>query len=133
MRHLNENSRVAEIVEASRDFSPRERLKIKDEKSHFALKVLTKEKSEIQELEIDVAGYALVKVHNPRAKNNTDYEILVIEDKEGATYATSSNSFKEAFFEIWDEMEEHIEELKIKAYSLPSKNNENGFLTCSIV
>ncbi len=134
-----ERARTATVVESSRELNAKERIKLKDEKNHMPLKVVTKPDSATPCIEIDVKGYALIKVHNERAKNNKDYEILVVEDKSGVTYSTSSNSMKEAFMDIWTEMKESceddsfLEDFKINVYSLPSKNNENGFITCSLI
>lgn len=134
-----EKMRIAKIVECSRELSAKEKIKLKDEKNHKPLKVVTKPDSATPCIEIDVNGYALIQVHNERAKNNKDYEILVIEDKNGVTYSTSSNSMKESFMDIWTDMKESceddsfLEDFKINVYSLPSKNNENGFIICSLI
>lgn len=129
----NQERYTATIIESSRELSPREKLKFKDIKLHQTLKVaLDPQVVESGGLEIDVKGYAIVQINNPKSTKAKEYTYIVIEDKDGNTYFTGSNSFVDSFLEIYDVMKDEPEEFKIKVYGMPSKNYESGFLTCSI-
>lgn len=73
-----------------------------------------------------------LSVHNESSKNK-DYTVFLIIDEEGTIYQTSSTSLRDSFMNIYNPMKEAGERFEINVYTLPSKNNEQGFLTCDLV
>lgn len=119
------------IKETSRELTARERIAIKDTTDVERLDACTKDGNEVI---ITPVAWALLEVHNEKAKDDKDYYNYVIVDKDNTRYVTGSESFFTSFREIWDEMSETGEVFEIKAYQRPSKNyRDKSFITCSIV
>lgn len=120
------------IMEASKDFSKREAIKIKD----VSNAVKFDEIAEGSPVVITPAAYAVLGVHNDKSENK-DYPLYIILDKDGNKYMTGSESFWNSFIDIWKEMttgEDEPEEFEIEVYKKDSKNYKGKkFLTCSIV
>ena len=121
-----------EIQEASKPFSKRETIKIKD----VSNAVKFDEIADVSTVVITPAAYAVLLVHNDKSENK-DYPLYIILDKGGNKYMTGSKSFWNSFIGIWEEMTEDVdepEEFEIEVYKKDSKNyNGKKFLTCSIV
>lgn len=121
-----------EIQEASKAFSKRETIKIKD----VSNAVKFDEIAEGSPVVITPAAYAVLLVHNDKSENK-DYPLYIILDKDGNKYMTGSESFWNSFIDIWEEMTEGVdepEEFEIEVYKKDSKNYKGKkFLTCSIV
>lgn len=121
-----------EIQEASKAFSKRETIKIKD----VSNAVKFDEIAEGAPVVITPAAYAVLLVHNDKSENK-DYPLYIILDKDGNKYMTGSESFWNSFIDIWEEMTEGVdepEEFEIEVYKKDSKNYKGKkFLTCSIV
>lgn len=119
----------AEVFEASRELTARERIKFKDLTDATSLDTATAEGA----VTLTVKDYAIVKVHNEKS-DNKDYTKYVIEDSEGNLYVTGSESFWKSFKDIWDEMANETEEWQLKIYRKDSANYKGKqFITCSIV
>lgn len=120
------------IREASKDFSKREAIKIKD----VSNAVKFDEIAEGSPVVITPAAYAVLDVHNDKSENK-DYPLYIILDKDGNKYVTGSESFWNSFIDIWEEMtdgEDEPEEFEVEVYKKDSKNYKGKkFLTCSIV
>lgn len=83
-------------------------------------------------IRIKPVDYAVLSVHNEFLKDKQDFEQYVIIDDTGARYVTGSQSFFNAFINIWEQMEG--EPFEIDVYKIPSKNYKDKFIiTCSIV
>lgn len=81
---------------------------------------------------IEPKAYQIIAVENDKVEP-PKYEVLVIEDVNGTRYQTGSNAFKNAFFEIWDELKDE-KGWGIKCFGMDSKNYKGKkFLTCSVV
>lgn len=121
-----------EIQEASKAFTKRETIKIKD----VSNAVKFDEIAEGSPVVITPAAYAVLLVHNDKSENK-DYPLYIILDKDGNKYMTGSESFWNSFIDIWEEMIEdgdEPEEFEIEVYKKDSKNYKGKkFLTCSIV
>ena len=118
-----------EIKESSKQLSAKERIATKDTSNALKLDIECEEDAVI----IAPASFAVLGIHNEKS-DNKDYENYVITDKDGTKYVTGSESFWNAFMDIWNEMQEEDEEWSIKAYKLDSKNYKGKkFLTCSII
>lgn len=121
-----------EIEEASKAFSKREAIKIKD----VSNAVKFDEIAEGSPVVITPAAYAVLLVHNDKSENK-DYPLYIILDTDGNKYMTGSESFWNSFIDIWEEMtdgEDEPEEFEIEVYKKDSKNYKGKkFLTCSIV
>lgn len=124
---------TAKIVEASRQFSAKERIALKDIRNATSLDEAVQPG---ESLIITPAEYAVVEIHNDKAKGDKDYTKYVILDNAGNKFYTGSGSFFRSFKEIWDEMKQEAadEEYSIEAYKVESKNfSGKFFITCSIV
>lgn len=77
--------------------------------------------------------YVVLHVENDKAKENKEYEVLVICDVDGTKYKTGSESFMRSFFDIYDELEGESG-WGLKVFGKESKNYKGKrFLTCSVV
>lgn len=123
------------IREASRELSPKERVMFKDMANATSLVDFVSAQREAGEKAIiDVADYAVIDVHNPKAQDNIDYVIYLLIDKAGNKFYTSSEAFWSAFSNIYKEMAGSDEEWGIEAVLIPSKNYKGKeILTCSLV
>lgn len=121
--------------EASRELSPKERVMFKDMANATSLVDFASAQREAGEKAIiDVADYAVIDVHNPKAQDNVDYVIYLLIDKTGNKFYTSSEAFWGAFSNIYKEMAGSDEEWGIEAVLIPSKNYKGKeILTCSLV
>lgn len=118
----------ASIKEASRELSAKERIMLKDTTSAVKLDQAT----QVEDVHISVDSYAILNIHNDKA-TPTDYENYIILDRNGTKYVTGSQSFWNAFMDIFTEMENESEEWSIRVYRHPSKNyNGKDFITCAI-
>lgn len=118
----------ASIKESSRELSAKERIMLKDTTSAVKLDQAT----QAEDIHISVDSYAVLNIHNDKA-TPTDYENYIILDKNGTKYVTGSQSFWNAFMDIFSEMENESEEWSIRVYRHPSKNySGKDFITCAI-
>lgn len=134
-----ENMYKTEIVNASRDFTKREKLMITD----FAKSIsLNDESKGGEKLIITPVDWAMVHVINPLAKpdkvtgeKREEYDVFVVQDENGTMYNTSSKPFVESFMRIWSVMKDDAdpEDFEIEVFRVASQNNSGDFLTCAIV
>ena len=118
----------ATIKEASRHLTAKERIMLKDTTSAVKLDQAT----QVEDIHISVDSYAILNIHNDKA-TPTDYENYIILDRNGTKYVTGSQSFWNAFMDIFTEMENESEEWSIRVYRHPSKNySGKDFITCAI-
>ena len=123
------------IVTSSRELTVKEKITLKDFNDCTGLDtVVTNEQGFI----IDPDVIVEVQVHNERAKDDKDYTTIVILDKDGTKYSTSSNSLRDSISDIMDELADLEEtdraDLKIKVFKKPSKNYSGKyFLTATVV
>ena len=123
------------IVSSSRELTVKEKITLKDFNDCTGLDtVVTNE----QDFIIDPDVIVEVQVHNERAKGDKDYTTIVILDRDGTKYSTSSNSLRDSISDIMDELNdlsaEDKADLKIKVFKKPSKNYSGKyFLTATVV
>ena len=123
------NDYTVTIIKTSKELSNKERIKIKDTMDAIGIDEATQ--SGAYEIQPDV--WALLSVHNEYARDNKDYDQLVILGADGEKYYTGSGSFIQAFIAIAEEMADDPEPWSISAYRVPSKNyTGKEFLSCSI-
>lgn len=116
------------IKEASRELSAKERIMLKDTTSAVKLDQAT----QAEDIHISVDSYAILNIHNDKA-TPTDYENYIMLDRNGTKYVTGSQSFWNAFMDIFTEMKDEPEEWSIRVYRRPSKNySGKDFITCAI-
>ena len=122
------------IKETSKqELTPRERIMLKDTSDAQGLDTLVTDEESFM---VTPIGYAVLEVHNDKAKGDKDYEQYLILDANGNKYTTGSSAFWNSFKDIWDEMniEETGETFELKVYRKPSKNySGKSFITCSIM
>lgn len=125
----NEANYSVEIIETSKELSPKERVQLKDTSDTLKIESMIK----TEPLIISVAWYAVLEIHNEKS-DSVDYTNYIIVDTEGRRYRTGSQTFFNAFKMIADEMIGIEEDWKLKIYELPSKNREGKtFITCSVI
>ena len=118
------------INETSMELSARERIMMKDTSNAIKLDEAANGESP---LVITPVAYAVLDVHNEKA-DNKDYKNYVVLDDAGNKYVTGSDSFWNAFKEIWDEMLGEEEKYQVEIYKIDSKNYKGKkFLSCSII
>lgn len=116
------------IKEASKNLTAKERIALKDTTRAIKLDEATQH----GDVEIVPSMWAILGVHNDKLVN-PDYEQFVVQDVNGDTYVTGSNSFWQSFMDIFTEMEGEDEEYSIVVTRIPSKNyNGKEFLSCYI-
>lgn len=121
------------IVEASREFSAREKIKMKDLTNAFRLDQCIGDKGE--PFILTPAAYAVLDITNERSKQDKEYRKYLIIDADGNKYHTGSESFWTSFKNIWDEMLEAGEnDYQIEVYNRESRNYAGKtFMSCSLV
>lgn len=125
------NDYNAKIRTCSKELSAKERIILKDTANATKLDTLLEDGP----IEIDIDYYAVIDVHNEKAKNDKDYSQIVIVDKGGNKFTSGSNSLIEAITDMEDELaDEGIEDFTISVFRKPSKNYSGKyFITCSLV
>ena len=123
------------IVSSSRELTAKERITLKDFNDCIGLDTVTNETDGII---LDPEVIVEVQVHNERAKDDKDYSTIIILDKNGTKYSTSSNSLRDSIGDIMDELasltDDEREGLKIKVFKKPSKNYSGKFfLTATVI
>jgi hypothetical protein len=118
------------ITEASKEFTARERIMVKDTTNAIKFdEVVTTDSSFV----LTPVAYAVLSVHNEKSKDNKDYKQYIVIADDGNKYITGSSSFWNSFISIWEEMGDE-EKFSIEVYKKDSKNYKGKqFLTCSIV
>ena len=123
------------VKEVSKEITPKEKIMLKDISNAISLdKASSDADFEGKKLTIDVNYYATLSVHNEKS-DDKDYEQYMVVAKDGTKYYTGSNSFMNAFTDIYDEMTEAGEsDITIEVYRKKKKNYKGkDFITCSIV
>jgi len=123
------------IVSSSRELTAKERITLKDFNDCIGLDTVTNDTDGII---LDPDVIVEVQVHNERAKDDKDYSTIVILDKNGTKYSTSSISLRDSISDIMDELtdlsDEERADLKIKVFKKPSKNYTGKFfLTATVI
>lgn len=122
------------ITKSSKELSVKEKIAIKDFSNATPLDTALETENDV--LLITPDFYAILSVHNEKAKDNPDYLKYVIVDKSGNKYVTGSESFFTSFVDIMDEIADAgvDEDFSIQCYKKASKNYKGKyFITCSIV
>lgn len=129
-----DNNFSVTIIETSfptDSLTAREKLKLQDTSSAQALDKLVTDETPIR---ISPYSYAILSIHNEKAKGDKDYTQYLIQDSGGNTYTTGSQSFWNNFINIFKTMSEDGEDYEIEIERKPSKNyTGKSFITCSIV
>ena len=105
------------IVSSSRELTAKERITLKDFNDCIGLDTVTNDTDGII---LDPDVIVEVQVHNERAKDDKDYSTIIILDKNGTKYSTSSNSLRDSISDIMDELtdlsDDERADLKIKVF-----------------
>lgn len=117
------------IAEASRELTPYEKVKFKDLTDAVKIDSVAEEG-----FEINPDFYVVLDVVNEKSKDNPKYKNYVVVDKDGTKYVTGSQSFWNAFTDIFGDMAEFSTDYAVRVYRRESKNYTGKyFLTCSLV
>lgn len=126
----------ATVVEASRELTPREKVKYKD--TSDCVKLDEALSGEQGYLVITPAMFVIVEVNNEKSEQKT-YSQYIIEDEDGTKYITGSDSFFDTFSDIWSDMTGEDgnsidgEPWQLKIFKKDSKNYKGKqFITCSL-
>lgn len=123
------------IVSSSRDLTTKERIVLKDFNDCVGLDTVVSNENGII---LDPDVIVEVQVHNERARDDKDYTTIIILDKDGTKYSTSSNSLRDSISDIMEELKElsddEKDDLKIKVFKKPSKNYQGKyFMTATVI
>lgn len=119
----------SEIRESWKPLSGKEKVRYKDLTASEKLDELV---TEGESLKIDLANYILLGVHNPTA-DNPDYNVVIVVDKNGESYYTSSDTFYRALTDIIESMDGETEPWGIEVVKRPSTNYKGKFfITCTV-
>lgn len=120
------------IVSATKDLSPKEKIKLKDLSNSINLDNATQEQGKVV---INYDYHVLLNIHNEKSKDRKDYQNVVVVDKDGTKYNTGSESFLTTLEDITGEMLSAGEEdFSIEVYRKDSKNYKGKqFITCSVL
>lgn len=116
------------IIDGSKEFTAREKIKVKD----TSAMVLLNDAVKTGDVIIDVDGFAVLSVENPKAESG-EYTQTVLIDKNGTYYVTGSHSLHDSFIDIYADMKDEQEPWSLRVYTKPSKNFSGNFITCTIV
>lgn len=112
----------ATIKESSKQLSARERIKYRDEANVISIDELMNMEEEII---ITPDFYLVVQIETDEVKNHDgvlDYEKIVVVDKSGKAYSSGSESLRESFVDIFEEMSGEDEEYQVQFIAIESKN-----------
>ena len=119
----------SEIIESMKPLSGKEKVRFKD---LTASKKLDEEVTEDASLVVALDNYIKLHVHNPKSENS-DYDVMIVVDKAGYSYYTSSETFMRALESIVADMQDETEEWGIEVIKKPSSNFKGKFfLTCTV-
>lgn len=120
------------IVSATKELSPKEKIKLKDLSNSINLDNATQAEGK---LVINYDYHVILEIHNEKSKDRKDYQNVVVVDKDGTKYNTGSESFLTTLEDITGEMLSAGEEdFSIEVYRKDSKNYKGKqFITCSVL
>ena len=119
----------SEIIESMKPLSGKEKVRFKD---LTASKKLDEEVTEDASLLVALDNYIKLHVHNSKSEN-PDYDVMIVIDKEGNSYYTSSETFMRALESVINDMKDETEEWGIEVVKKPSSNFKGKFfLTCTV-
>lgn len=117
------------VINASKELSARERIKVKDLSNAIALDTAVTDDTPLM---ISPLYDVELEVHNEKSKDK-DYKKYVIVDVAGNKYHTGSESFWAAYKDIMAELGDDTEDVTLEVYRVPSKNYAGkSFITCSL-
>lgn len=127
----NEANYKAQVIEASKELTGKEKVGLKNFADMIQLDEATKETD--SGVIIRVAWTAQVAVHNEKA-DNQDYVKYIYVDEDGTMYISGSYPLFRQYCNIAEDMEDDEEEWAIKVIRKESTNYKGkDFLTCVIV
>lgn len=119
----------SEIIASMKSLSGKEKVRFKD---LTASKKLDEEVTEDTSLLVALDNYIKLHVHNSKSEN-PDYDVMIVIDKEGNSYYTSSETFMRALEGVINDMKDETEEWGIEVVKKPSSNFKGKFfLTCTV-
>ena len=135
MSKKTESNYSATITESSRELTARERIMYKDTQNAVSLLDMATEATAQGSKAIitDVKDYIKISIHNDKS-DDKDYMNFIVVDGAGEKYVTGSQSFVNAFMDIYEEMKNETEPWGIQLNLLDSKNYKGKhILTCSLI
>ena len=131
--------RTVKFAQTSKELTKIEKLAYQDTSDCLSIdKAVEEAVRNNMECIITPKDYVMLNIHNdnPKAGGNEDYSTLIVIDRNGQKFATGSQSFIEAFINIFETMHEDepdpVFDIRV---TRKESNNYKGkyFLTCNIV
>ena len=120
--------RKAEVIDSSRELSAKERIKVKQKAGCIQLNNAVS----VDNLVITPDFWAVVRIESDKAEE--PYLNYIVADVDGTMYTTGSESFWNAFKEIWDEMSTESEPWMVQVFKADSANRDGQkFITCTVL
>lgn len=121
------------ITEASRELTKKERVQLKTNSATKLDELISTNPDDPVLVLENITGYAVLDIHNPKAKDNNDYRHYVIITEKNGMFYTGSAAFFNGFKPIWEEMNGE-KDWGIECVKEPSKNYKGKFfITCRLV
>lgn len=131
---MAERNYTANVTTSLKDLTARQRIAVKDFSAAEKLNdVITTDNPHFT---IDVDNIIKVSVHNEQSKGNTDYDVIIIIDKNGNKYRTGSETAYTSALEIYRELEAANEldgGIVLDFYKVKSNNFDGDFIKCNLV
>ena len=119
----------SEIKESMKPLTGKQRVRYRD---LTASKKLDELVTEDESLKVALDNYIVIAVHNSKA-DNPDYNVVIVVDKNGESYYTSSETFLKALEGVVKDMEGETEDWGVEIVKKPSSNYKGKFfLTCTV-
>lgn len=131
---MAERNYTADVQASIKELTARQRIAVKDFSSAEKLNELIT--AENPHFRIDVDNIVKVAVHNEQSKGNTDYDVVIIIDKDGNKYRTGSATAYTSALEIYRELESANEldgGFVLDFYKVKSNNFDGDFIKCNLV
>lgn len=131
---MAERNYTANVTTSLKELTVRQRIAVKDFSAAEKLNdVITADNPHFT---IDVDNIIKVSVHNEQSKGNSDYDVIIIIDKNGNKYRTGSETAYTSALEIYRELEAANEldgGFVLDFYKVKSNNFDGDFIKCNLV
>ena len=131
---MSERVYTADVTNSLKELTARQRIAVKDFSSAEKLNdIITADNPHFT---IDVDNIIKVSVHNEQSKGNSDYDVVIIIDKDGKKYRTGSETAYTSALEIYRELEAANEldgGFTLDFYKVKSNNFDGDFIKCNLI
>lgn len=120
------------FIFSSKELSAKERIQIKDRSDAISISSLVDSAGDsFPTIEVDYFTVLSVDFDDEEKENFTT---LVIRDKNGSKYTTSSTAFRNSFMNIYEELaKDGVDEFVVECYKSPCTNRVGNYYACRLV